>query len=149
MLSKNQRTQVVLLLADGFDQTSVTVLTTLRQAGFLTRLIGLRIRSVCGAYGLVIVPDMSLDQVLAKRTPISALILPGGAGHLGRLRADPRVSILLKQCIAQETMLIGLNQPAAQVICELSQAYTQANFVLTPEPDISLEEFTQYVMGRL
>ncbi len=141
-MPKTHRTQTVLLLADGFDEAAVgLILARLRQQGLAVSLVGLRSKRVSGAHGLVIVPDMSLDRLLEIASPISALILPGGAGHLARLRVDPRVSSLLQRSIVEAAILVGLGGQVAQTVVELAESNGRSIEVIKPEAGAYLEDF--------
>lgn len=148
-MSKTHRAQAILLLADGFDEAGVgVILTALRQEGLAVSLVGLRARRLNGAHGLVVVPDLSLDRLLEGTAPISALILPGGANHLARLRVDPRVGLLLKRSVAEKAMLVGLDwqmEDIAGVVPEMDDHLPW----LIPEPGQPLELFAETITKRL
>ena len=149
-MSKNDRAQVIVLLADGFEEAGVSIiLTTLRQAGLAVNLVGLRSRRVSGAHGLVIVPNTSLDRMLEVSVPILALILPGGAGHLARLRVDPRVSRLLKRSIAQKAILVGLGNQVSQTVTDLVANNGQSTKIIQPKAGMYLEDFASSLAQRL
>ncbi len=100
---------IILLLTDGFDEQATTTLAvTLRQAGLRVILVGLRAGSSRGMHGLALMPDKTLEQILAKPGPFSALIFSGRAAYLTRLQNDPRVAILLERCIEAGAVLVGV-----------------------------------------
>lgn len=141
-MSKTGRSQVILLLADGFDEAAVgIILTTLRQAGLAVNLVGLRSKRVSGAHGLMLVPNTSLERLLAALPPILALILPGGAGHLARLRLDPRVGGLIQQSLAEEALLVSLENQATKMMSDLAETNGQAMTIIEPEAGTYLEDF--------
>jgi hypothetical protein len=124
-------------------------LTTLRQAGLAVNLVGLRSRRVSGAHGLVIVPDTSLDRMLRDSAPILALILPGGAGYLARLRVDPRVSTLLKRSIVEKAILVGLDNYVFQTVTDLVANNDQSANIIQFKAGMYLEDFASSLAQRL
>ena len=72
---------VYVLLAEGFEEVeALTPVDLLRRAGVETRLVGVTGATVCGARGINVVTDLSMDEVdLAKA---DMLVLPGGMGLL-------------------------------------------------------------------
>lgn len=68
---------VYVLLAEGFEEVeALTPVDLLRRAGVETRLVGVTGATVCGARGINVVTDLSMDEVdLAKA---DMLVLPGG-----------------------------------------------------------------------
>ncbi len=149
-MSKSGQVQVILLLADGFDEAAVSlILTSLRQAGLAVSLVGLRANRVCGAHGMVIVPNISLDRLLEQSRPISALILPSGTAHLARLRVDPRVSRLLQRSLRQEAMLVSLGEQVSKLIIELAETTEYTINIVEPEADIYLEDFAAGLAQQL
>jgi hypothetical protein len=148
-MSKTTHGQVILLLADGFEETAVTILlTTLRQAGLAVTVVGLRSRRVNGVHGLTIVPDTSLERLLEKPPPLLAVVLPGGLGHLGRLKVDPRVGALLGRGVAEEAMLVGVGPHLAELTPHLAEEEQQIRW-LVPEPGQPLEQFATKIAQRL
>lgn len=149
-MAKTGQPQVILLLADGFDEAGVSIiLTTLRQAGLAVSLVGLRSKRVNGAHGLIIVPNTSLDRILAISPPILALILPGGVGHLARLRVDPRVSTLIQQSISEKSILVGLEDEATQIVVELIQTAGGSSNIIEPKAGMYLEDFASALAQQL
>lgn len=148
-MSKTVQPQIILLLADGFDEAVVgIVLTRLRQAGLAVSLVGLRSKRVSGAHGLVIIPNASLDRILEAPPPVLALVLPGGAGHLARLRVDPRVSVLIQKNI-RDTILVGLDEQATKMVRDLTDTNGEAINIIEPEVGIYMEDFACSLAQRL
>lgn len=141
---------VIFLLADGFDELSVVVsLTHLRQAGLAVHLIGLRAKRVRGASGLIVVPDTSLDRFLAAPASILALVLPGGAGHLTRLRMDPRVVTLLQLGIKENATLVGLADYVIKPFLESVEADPKIVRIIEPEVGLHSEAFAYMLAQEL
>ena len=82
---------VYVLLAEGFEEVeALTPVDLLRRAGVETRLVGVTGANVCGARGINVVTDLSMDEVdLAKA---DMLVLPGGMPGTTNLYADKRVT---------------------------------------------------------
>ena len=82
---------VYVLLAEGFEEVeALTPVDLLRRAGVETRLVGVTGETVCGARGINVVTDLSMDEVdLAKA---DMLVLPGGMPGTTNLYADKRVT---------------------------------------------------------
>ncbi|MCB0177661.1 MAG: DJ-1/PfpI family protein [Anaerolineae bacterium] len=111
--------QTIVLLADGFDEVpTITVITALRDAGLRTKLVGLRSKPTAGSHGIVLIPDLSLSQLLETRTSISTLIVPGGGGHLERLRQDPRVNLILQRSTDSNVAFVTIGQGADKLLKE-------------------------------
>lgn len=148
-MSKIDHGQVILLLADGFEETGVTILlTTLRQAGLAVMVVGLRSGRVNGVHGLTIVPNISLDRILELSPLILAVVLPGGIGHLGRLQVDPRVAMLLARGAEQEAMLVGLKPYVTSLTDHIAKIEHQILWFV-PEPGQKLEQFATIIAQRL
>lgn len=148
-MPKTRRAQTILLLADGFEEAAVGVIVArLRQEGLPLNLVGLRSKQVNGAHGLVIAPDMSLDRLLETAAPIAALIVPGGSNHLARLRVDPRVGVLLKRCVEEQAMLVGLDGQAADIAGLVAEVDSPISWLIL-EPGQPVEQFATTVIRRL
>lgn len=149
-MSKTAQPQIILLLADGFDEALVGImLTTLRQAGLAVSLVGLRSKRVSGAHGLIIVPNTSLDRILESTPPILALILPGGTSHLARLRVDPRVSTLIQQNLLADTILVGLDDQATKMVSDLVESNCEMVKIIKPEAGMYMEDFAYSLAQKL
>lgn len=149
-MSQTRRAEIVMLLADGFEEAAVgVILTHLRQQGLAVKLVGLRSRPVNGAHGLTIVPDYSLDRLLEGAGPLLAVILPAGPDHLNRLRLDPRVGSLLQHGLEQGSLVVGLSAQATALVGELVDLNDAVWPVLQPEPGVSMEDFAAELARRL
>lgn len=74
---------------------AVTIIDLLRRAGFAVVVAGLEAGPVTCSRGTVIVPDVSLDEVL--QDDFDLLVLPGGLPGSDHLRDDPRVQTLIRR----------------------------------------------------
>ena len=82
---------VYVLLAEGFEEVeALTPVDLLRRAGVETRLVGVTGATVCGARGINVVTDLSMDEV--DLAAADMLILPGGMPGTTNLYANKRVT---------------------------------------------------------
>jgi len=87
---------VLIPIADGSEELeAVTLIDLLRRAGIEVVVAGLKDGPVRCSRGTVILPDASLDDVLAR--DFDMVVLPGGLPGADHLDRDPRIHQLLKQ----------------------------------------------------
>jgi 4-methyl-5(b-hydroxyethyl)-thiazole monophosphate biosynthesis len=85
---------VLVPLAQGCEELeAVTVIDLLRRAGIEVVTAGLDSSPVCGSRGTVLVPDASLDEVVARE--FDMVVLPGGLPGADYLKDDSRIRDLL------------------------------------------------------
>jgi len=88
--------RVLIPLADGCEELeAVTLIDLLRRAGITVVTAGLRTGPVTASRGVQLIPDTTLDAVLAESFDL--LLLPGGGKGAAALAADARMIALLKQ----------------------------------------------------
>ncbi|MFQ5611365.1 MAG: DJ-1/PfpI family protein [Anaerolineae bacterium] len=98
---------IVILLADGFDEAEAGLfIGRLRAAGLSVQVVGLSVRPVAGAHDLTLKLDDSMETVCRAPKRVWAVIIPGGAAHVARLQADPRVHDLLHRVLDQGGHLV-------------------------------------------
>ncbi len=86
------------LWADRFDETLAALFVAeLRKAGLRVKLVSLAGQPSSGAYGLTLVPDLTLEQALPLAQNAGCVVIPCGASGLKRLKNDPRVQEFLSQ----------------------------------------------------
>jgi hypothetical protein len=101
------RDYVFLLWGDGFDEAVATILVTeLRKAGLRVKVVGLTPRQIGGAYGLALVPDLTLDQALPLASQAICLIIPSRLSWSKYLHNDPRICQLIEQANPGQTKLV-------------------------------------------
>lgn len=84
---------IFVLWGNGFDEATATIFVTeLRRVGFRVKMVGLTQRHLGGACGLVLVPDMTLEQALPLVDKVSCLVVPYTSSGSKRLWNDPRLS---------------------------------------------------------
>ena len=82
---------VYVLLAEGFEEVeALTPVDLLRRAGVETRLVGVTGETVCGARGIRVVTDLSMDDIDLAQADM--IVLPGGMPGTTNLYADKRVT---------------------------------------------------------
>lgn len=88
--------RVLVLLAAGFEEIeAVTTVDLLRRAGIETRTAALGPRDVTGSHGITVTADLDLDSV--DPDDFQMIVLPGGMPGADHLKADPRVTSLLRR----------------------------------------------------
>lgn len=88
--------RVLIPLAEGFEEVeAVTLIDVLRRAGVTVVTAGLKAGAVSGSHGVAVVPDTTLEAVVADR--FDMMVLPGGLPGTTHLDEDPRVHALLKR----------------------------------------------------
>ncbi len=89
--------KVLVPLADGCEELeAVTIVDLLRRADIDVVTAGLEEgRPVRASRGMLLIPDLSLDQALKKT--FDMVVLPGGQPGTDNLNADPRIHTLLER----------------------------------------------------
>ena len=108
--------RVLVPLAQGCEELeAVTIIDLLRRANIEVVSAGLDSQPVKGSRGVVLVPDMSLDEALQH--DYDMVVLPGGLPGADNLNSDPRVAELLKK-MAEAGRFIGAICAAPRVLAE-------------------------------
>jgi hypothetical protein len=83
---------IFVLWGSGFEEAmAVIFITELRRANRRVKLVGLTRRPTGGAYGLALVPDLSLDDALPLAVKAAWVIVPYRSTGPGQLGTDPRL----------------------------------------------------------
>jgi hypothetical protein len=154
-----QKKCALVVIADGFEETEVTIfLSLMRQAGLYVKSVGLTSGLISSARGVWLMPDLTLTDLdpLINTTPISVIILPEGRQSLARLEADPRLHRLLRQVVAQRGQIVtsqeGLRVLRAAALWRNESRVTdddRETSVLLREPGQSAETFAQDIARKL
>ena len=119
----NTPQSVIVVIADGFEETDAVVLVSLlRQAGLCVKSVGLTSGLICSAHGIWVMPDLTIADLdrPTNTTSVSTVILPEGRQGLARLEADPRVHRLLRKVVAHRGQIVtsaaGMRVPRAAAI---------------------------------
>ena len=87
---------VLVPLAEGCEELeAVTVIDLLRRAGIEVVTAGLADGPVTASRGVVLIPDTTLDEALARDWDM--VVLPGGLPGANHLQEDARVTALLRR----------------------------------------------------
>ena len=91
--------RVLIPLAQGCEELeAVTVADLLRRAGIEVITAGLDAQPVRASRGMVLLPDMTLDEALQQ--DYDMVVLPGGLPGADHLKADPRIIGLVRRMAA-------------------------------------------------
>jgi len=98
---------VLVLWGDKFDEAPATIfVTALREAGLRVKVVGLTGRSITGAHGLALVPDLTLDQALALAGKAICVVIPYSSPGFKRFKNDPRILDLLHQARTNQAKFV-------------------------------------------
>lgn len=90
--------KILILLVEGFEEGEAGIaVSELREAGLPVKVVGQARQAIRGAHGLMIQPDLSLDQALSSSRDISNLFIIGDRGWPYRLGRDPRIGRLVDE----------------------------------------------------
>ena len=99
---------IFVLWGSGFDEATATIfITELRRAGLHVKLVGLTQRRSNGAYGLALVPDLTLEQVLPLAGRTRCMIVPYTSTGNKRLRNDPRLNEFFERAHANQARFVS------------------------------------------
>jgi hypothetical protein len=150
---------ILVVVATGFEEAeTVALISILRQSGLCIKSVGMTSGLVSGAYGLCLMPDLTLTDIdrLAETMSVSAVILPENKRCLTRLEADPRLHNLLKWAIAQKSIIaVGpegvrfLRTVAAGDIGRMRSSNGDEPLLLRREPGESIEALAHDLARRL
>jgi putative intracellular protease/amidase len=98
---------IFVLWGSGFDEATATIFVTeLRRAGLRVKVVGLTRRRSGGAYGLVLEPDLTLEQALPLAASATCLVIPYSSSGNQRLANDPRLSEFFDQAQANQARFV-------------------------------------------
>ena len=100
-------THILVLWGNRFDEVAATIFVTeLRKGGLPVKLMGMYCGQARGAYGLALVPDISLDQAQDLLPQVRCLIIPAPLHSLQQYRNDPRLHAFLHQLLENQGQII-------------------------------------------
>ncbi|ANB01933.1 DJ-1 family glyoxalase III [Ectothiorhodospira sp. BSL-9] len=106
--------RVLIPITHGSEELeAVTLIDLLRRADFQVVVAGLEPGTVTCSRGVILKPDVLLDEVLDD--PFDLMVLPGGLPGANRLDADPRIHALLHR-LHDEGRLVGAICAAPKVL---------------------------------
>ena len=98
---------VFVLWGEEFEEAVAAIFVTeLREAGLRVKLVGLTPPYIRGAHGLVLVPDLTLDQALPLAARTICLVIPHTSPGLKRLKNDPRLRKFFEAASAHQTRFV-------------------------------------------
>ncbi len=96
---------VYLFLKDGFEEAEALVTAdVLRRAGLDLCLVGEK--TVRGSHGITVCADAAVEDV--KLEDAQLLILPGGKAGVANLKADGRITVLVKDALARDIRVAAI-----------------------------------------
>ena len=99
---------VFVLWSDGFDEKVAAIFVAeLRDVGLLVKVVGLTTQHTSGARGLILVPDLTLDQALSLASQTLCLIIPSKSRWNRRLNDDPRVRQFIERAKANQAIFVA------------------------------------------
>ncbi|PWB76467.1 DJ-1 family protein, partial [candidate division GN15 bacterium] len=108
--------RALIILSEGFeDIEAVTPIDILTRANVAVTIASLSPGPVAAAYGTILVPHTSLDQV---RDLFDAIILPGGMRNAEKLAADHRVRELVERHYFDGQLVAAICASCALVLGE-------------------------------
>jgi len=100
-------TRVLIPLANGCEELeAVTLIDLLRRAGIEVLTAGLAAGVVTASHGTRLLPDRTLDEVMAE--DFDMIVLPGGLPGSSNLDADPRIHQLLARHHAEDRFVAAI-----------------------------------------
>lgn len=141
----------LILWSAGFDElTAAVFVTILRKAGIQARLVGLPCIPTPGVNGLVLTPDMTLEQAIALAEHVSAIIAPASASALRRLSDDPRVCALIARAARCGAVLVtGADAASTLSALASSEGEEKAVHMIVYNDYLALVEFASRLAERL
>ncbi len=99
---------IFVLWATNFDEAAATVfITELRDAGLRVQVVGLHGQQIAGAHGLVLSPDIRLDEAQRYGGQARCLIIPAPLRCLAPLEDDPRLRRLVQEAQAAGARIVA------------------------------------------
>lgn len=98
---------VAVLWGDNFDETAATIFVTeFREAGLWAKVVGLSPPYISGSHGLVLMPDLTLDQALTSAQDAIGVVIPHASPGIKRLKNDPRLQTFCEQAAKNEAKFV-------------------------------------------
>lgn len=99
---------VFVLWATNFDEAAASVFVSeLRDAGLRVQVVGLHGQQIAGARGLVLGPDMRLDEALRYAGQTRCLVIPASLRSLATYEDDPRLCEFIQQVQAANARIVA------------------------------------------
>lgn len=146
-----RRDHILVLWGEQFEELPATIfITKLRKVGFPVKVVALMPNrsGINGAYGLGLVPDLTLDEALNIVDKTRCLIVPYPLQYLNRFASDPRLSQLFSKSQANKVMFI-LKSQTRVVDSFLDMSLTKEDILVYPADEEDLIRFTEEIIAEL
>lgn len=142
---------IFVLWGEQFEEAAAAIFVTqLREAGLRVKVVGLTPHRISGSHGLVLVPDLTLDQALPLAAQAACLVIPHSAYGFKQLKNDPRLRDFFGQALANQARLVlaQFNETDLTEL-ELPPTLTSEQILAYPINSIELVEFASQLAGSL
>ena len=111
-----QQDFVFVLWGDHFDEALASIFVTeLREAGLRVKVVGLTPQRISGSHGLILVPDLMLEQALPLAINTICLVIPHDSNGLRRFNNDPRLGEFFSQTLTRQAKFVVSQLDAADM----------------------------------
>lgn len=132
-MGRNQRPTVFVLWARNFDEAAAAIFVTeLRTLGLRVQLVSLDQRRAAGLRGLVLEPDLTLEEALPLAALARAVVIPCEEAALQGLVYDPRVAAFLR-CTQESGARIYVGLPSVALASRVREPGVLADATLYPQ----------------
>lgn len=142
---------IFVLWGERFEEVAATIfVATLREAGLRVKVVGLTPPRISGSHGLMLVPDLTLDQALPLATYTVCLIIPHTPYGLKYLNNDPRLRQFFREVLTGHARLViaELNKGDLTAV-EFLWASTSAHIMAYPVKPEDVVEFVRQLADSL
>ena len=144
-----QSNRILILLATGFEETPVVYCVDhMREAGLPISLVGLSTGLIKGLHGLMVRPDISLDQI-PPGTIYQGVIVPGGQQCVSSLLTDPRVHQIFEATLQNDGFIAAMATAASQLLAQSSIPELGVMSCFVEQADMEISEFTEHLINLL
>ena len=140
---------VFVLWGDRFREAEAAIfVTVLREAGLRVKVVGLTPYQLSGAYGLALVPDLTLGQALLLAAQTIGVIIPSPLSGLKGLQHDPRIVEFFQQAARHQARFV-LGAFTQTEIAKLTWLPVPAEQITFYPPFENLVTFAQTLAAQL
>jgi hypothetical protein len=131
-MEKSQGCVLVVLLESFNEVATTTLITTLREAGLQVKVVGMSARCVRGYHGLLIYPDLTLDEALPLATKTRGVVVPATHEILTLTQHEPRLGKLFQQAAQSNALFVSQASTIEKLVqwkwlsgCDVAKTYTE------------------------
>jgi hypothetical protein len=136
MVNAMRRSYSIVFLGEGFDEISIVAFATeFRRVGLRVTVVGLQGQRAIGAYGIRLLADQTLGQVLTQVSGVACVVVPCDASRFYRYQTDPRLAELLMQAQANQAQFVVKEDWASSRQLREIPMLMDANLVVYPDAD--------------